>query len=177
MWSTFKSTCLCLGLVLAIGCNPPINDKRDFAEALLLTDTGRSTRGSQMGQVPAEVKEKERFTLMHDSDSLLIYEGEVPYDERDVRCVTYYSFDDYGLFEVQFDIYPPTPSDAEKVFAAIKGKLTLVYGRPYSTGTGWSFSTFSPSNNVIEITLTDESAEAGVPFISLNFIEPLDDEV
>lgn len=160
-------------------CNPPINDKRDFASAMLNSDSGRNVRGFQMGDTPSEVKKSENFGLDFESDSLLVYKGMVPYDDRDVNVSIYYSFDDFGLFEIQFDIYPRSMSDAGSVFLALKGKLTLIYGRPLSldAGNGWRFNTFSPSNSIIDIVLTDESKESGTPFISLNFMEALEDEI
>lgn len=176
----FKPSLLAL-IVLACltACSPPISDKRDFASAMLNSDSGRNVRGFQMGDTPEEVKLSEDFDVDFESDSLLVYEGVVPYDGRDVNVTVYYSFDDFGLFEIQFDIYPRSMDDASSVFLALKGKLTLIYGRPLSlkAGNGWRFNTFSPSNSIIDIVLTDESKESGTPFISLNFMEALEDEI
>lgn len=160
-------------------CSPPIADKRDFAGAMLNSDSGRNVRGFQMGDTPAEIKVSENFDLDFESDSLLVYQGVVPYDGRDVNVAVYYSFDDFGLFEIQFDIYPRSMGDAKNVFIALKGKLTLIYGRPLSldAGNGWRFNTFSPSNSIIDIVLTNESKESGTPFVSLNFMEALEDEI
>jgi hypothetical protein len=109
---------------------------------------------------------------------LLVFDGEVHYDGRPVRTTVYYSFDDFGLFEIQFDLFPRSPGDASKVFRALKAKLTLIYGRAIQlTPKTMRFSTFSPSNNVVELTLSDETDESGMPFISFNIIEPLDDEI
>lgn len=174
----FKFGSVCLGIMfLAVACNPPVANKRDFTEALLLTESGRTIRGSVMGLGPNDVLEKEVMEPIHQSDTLLIFDGDIHYDKRSVHTTVYYSFDSYGLFEIQFDILPQSAADAELVFRALRNKLTMIYGRPDQDGIALRFSTFSPSNNVVEITLSDESMDSGEPFISLNFLEPLDDEI
>ncbi len=170
---------LFLGVLLfaLTACSPPVGDKRDFAEALLKSESGRTIRGSQIGDQSDQVKSRETFDLVSYNDGILSYTGSVEYDKRTVDVGLIYTFDDFGLYEVQFDIFPGNNSDKERIMMALKGKLTMMYGRPSGVAGGLRFTTFSPSNNTMEITLLDESEDYGEPYVSLNFIEPLEDEI
>lgn len=162
---------------IVAACNPPMADKRDFSNALLETEAGRSIRGLQMGFSREQVLEKEEWSLESESDTLLVYKAVLPYDDRDVEVTAYYNFDTYGLFEMQFDLFPKSDKDAERVFRAVKSKCTVLYGRPQPAPAGWRYTTYSRTNSIIEITLGNETPDAGRPFVSLNFLEPLEDEV
>lgn len=130
-----------------------------------------------MGFKLEQVREIESWQLVAESDTLLVYEAVLPYDGRDVEVTAYYNFDLYGLFEMQFDIFPQSDKDANLVFRAMKSKCTMLFGRPQPAPAGWSYTTYSPSNRIVEITLGNETPDAGRPFVSLNLLEPLEDEV
>ncbi|MFN2423059.1 MAG: hypothetical protein ABR572_04730 [Cryomorphaceae bacterium] len=182
MWKWFNMAFpVLLAALWLVGCGqPPVeseDEKLPFSQNLLNPGDAAGIRGSQPGDSPEEVRVRETFTLNEDSDSLLVYTGQLDFDESSVSITVFYNFDEFGLFEFQFDLRPESRSGAKVLHDQLKEFLTAQYGEPKQPGTALRFTSFSPSNNVVEITLSDESTEVGTPFVSLNFLEPLDDEI
>lgn len=178
-WFNIASVALLAALWLA-GCEQPppaAEEEPPFARVLLNPGDAAAIRGSQPGDTPDEVRDRETFTLREGSDTLLVYTGQLEFGDSPVSVTVFYNFDEFGLFEFQFDLRPASRPEASALFEELKIFLTALYGDPEPMGTGLRFTSFSPSNNVVEITLSDESAETGTPFVSLNFLEPLDDEI
>ncbi len=166
-----------LGIALMAACNPETIQKRDFATEVLRSEKGRKIRGIELGKTMEAARQLETAELVSSSDSSLVFREDVSYRGRKVELELHYNFDQYGLFEVQIDVFPASMSDAEKCFLALKRKLTLMYGSPKPMGQGWRYTTFSLTNNIVEVSLHNESRDAGKPFVSINFLEPLDDEL
>ncbi len=178
MWKWFKYGAAAGVLLFFAGCaDPAREDASGFAAVILAPGEGASIRGTQLGDALEAVRKRETFVLTEEGLTHLIYESEVDINERPAEVSVYYNFDEFGLFEIQIDIFPEERADAVLAFDRLKTLLTSLYGAPRKALGGLRFTSYSPSNNVVEITLTDESAEAGVPFVSLNYLEPLDDEV
>lgn len=178
MWKWFKYAAAPAVLLFLAGCeSPPQKEEPTFGTEILAPGEGASVRGAQLGDALEAVREREAFTLAEEGLSHLVYESEVDINERPAEVTVYYNFDEFGLFEIQIDLYPAERADAVLAFDHLKTMLTTLYGAPRKALGGLRFTSYSPSNNVVEITLSDESRDAGVPFVSLNYLEPLDDEV
>lgn len=180
MWKWFSPALLAiLAASWFSGCEQPpaTKEKLSFAQMLLDPSDSSGIRGSHPGDSPEEVRKRETLEPEVNTDTLLIYAWQRDFDERPVEVMLFYSFDEFGLFEFQFDLRPESGSEASALFRELETLLTARYGEPIPTRTGLRFTSFSPSNNVVEITLSDESKELGSPFVSLNFLEPLDDEI
>lgn len=178
MWKWFKYCAAAAGLLILAGCDSPAHkEEPGFGAVILAPGEGASIRGSQLGDALEAVRERETFALTEEGLTHLVFESEVDINERPSEVTVYYNFDEFGLFEIQIDIFPAERADAVIAFDHLKTLLTTLYGAPRKALGGLRFTSYSPSNNVVEITLTDESGEAGVPFVSLNYLEPLDDEV
>lgn len=179
MWKWFNFTFLAVITSLWIsGCNQPaVEEEASFPQTLLDPGSSAAIRGSQPGDTPDKVRKRETLDLSKNTDSLLVYVGQLDFNERPVDITLLYSFDEFGLYEFQFDLYPASKSDASNLFGEFRNFLTTLYGVPKKDGLSLRFTSFSPSNNTVEVTLTDETSQAETPFVTLIFLETLDDEI
>ena len=134
-------------------------------------------RGHQMGDTAQSVRRSESTTPIVDTDSLLQYHYFYHFESDSTDIDVYYTIDSYGLFEIQADLHPKTKEGAKKLMTKITDILNQKYGSYKEMGLVQRWTTNSPSNELIEITLSNESEDYGSPFISLNFLEPLPNEI
>lgn len=134
-------------------------------------------RGHQMGDLAQQVKEAEPGAPRIFLDTLVEYDYTYIFNQDTTVVDIIYTIDSYGLFEIQVDMYPQSPEGAKRLMDQIPEKLSGNYGEPRPIGIVQRWTTNSRSNNLVEITLSNESEDAGKPFISLNYLEPLPDEL
>lgn len=146
-------------------------------DSVFREDTTGLIRGSAMGDLPEDVVKREDGTPVVNSDTLVEYDYSYNLTTGNTDTRLYYAFDEFGLFEVQIDLYPETEDEAEALRLEIEKELTTNYGKSKELGSLKRWTTFSRSNSLVEITLSDESGDVGKPFISLNYLEPLPDEI
>jgi hypothetical protein len=111
------------------------------------------------------------------SDSLIQYQFNYIDDADTLEVDIYYAFDTFGLFEIQSDIYTSGSFENKAWLNQLKAGLTAQFGDAESLGSTHRWTTSSPSNNIVEISLGVERDIDGIPFISLNILEPLDNEL
>lgn len=134
-------------------------------------------RGHQMGDTAQSIRQNEINAPIVDTDSLLQYHYFYNLESDSTEIDFYYTIDSYGLFEIQADLHPRTQEGAKKILAKITETLNKKYGDYREVGLVHRWTTNSPSNELIEITLSNESEDYGEPFVSLNFLEPLPNEI
>ena len=134
-------------------------------------------RGSAMGDLPEDVLAKEKGKATVESDSIVEYDYTFKLQSGKTRIHLFYTFDEFGLFEIQTDFYPESEASAEDLMPILIAELTEKFGNPKQTGVILRWTTVSKSNSLIEITLSNETPDAGEPFVSLNYLEPLPDEL
>ncbi len=152
-------------------------EKKDSIDSVFQLADDALFRGSNIGDNPDQVRKNEKSIVVIDTDSLLHYQSTYTFESGASDVEMYYTFDEFGLFEIQVDFYPNNSEAPAKLISKIKDILTTRFGNPKELGTAKRWTTYSASNNLVEITLSDESADAEVPFVSLNFLEPLPDEI
>lgn len=165
--------------VFACATEPPTQDEELVVEfdSVFGEDSVGLIRGSAMGDLPGDIVKREEGTPTVNSDSLVEYDYSYNLKTGNTNAHLYYTFDEFGLFEVQMDLYPENEDDAKALRSEIEEELTTKYGKSKELGSIKRWTTFSRSNSLVEITLSNESADAGKPFISLNYLEPLPDEI
>lgn len=146
-------------------------------DSILRKDTTGLIRGSAMGDLPEDVLSREEGTPVVNSDTLVEYGYSYNLITGKTDARLYYAFDEFGLFEIQIDMFPETEDEAKDLRSEIEDELTAKYGKSKELGSLKRWTTFSRSNSLVEITLSNESADQGKPFISLNYLEPLPDEI
>lgn len=171
---------LCVVVIVAFSCKTEkSNDvkKENFFDTIFINDSIGLIRGSNMAVLPDEVLKNEPGKPVLENDSILeyVYDYELPTGKTKTRL--HYNFDEFGLFEIQIDLYPETEEDAKKMITEIDEYLTQKFGNSKALGTVKRWTTFGQSNRLIEITLSNETADFGKPFVSLNYLEPLPDEI
>lgn len=134
-------------------------------------------RGSNISDKPSQVRTKETAVPTADSDSLIEYDYSFQLKSGTTEMHVFYTFDEFGLFEIQVDFYPESDEKAKDLVPKLEEQLTTRFGEPKEIGLSKRWTTFSVSNNIIEITLSNESTDAENAFISLNYLEPLPDEI
>lgn len=134
-------------------------------------------RSHQMGDSAEAIRATEPSIPLLDTDTLLKYNYTYNLESDTTAVDIFYTIDSYGLFEIQVDMRPETLDGTEELMRKTSAILTRKYGDYKKMGIVRRWTTNSPSNNLIEITLSNESEDAGEPFVSLNFLEPLPDEL
>jgi len=152
-------------------------EKKDSIDSVFQPVDDALFRGSNIGDNPGQVRNDEKSIIVTDTDSLLHYQNTYTFESGVSDVEVYYTFDEFGLFEIQVDFYPKNAETPGKLMPKIESYLTTRFGNSKALGTAKRWTTNSSSNNLVEITLSDESDDAEVPFVSLNFLEPLPDEI
>ncbi len=162
-----------LAIILA-ACSPQPKKDIDVCRAVVVPEANGLIRGAKMGMTQNELKSVESGVLVGESDSLLFFQTGFLLDDT-IKANVFYSFDSFGLFEVQLDLYRANskwPSDQLK---ELDSCFTSAFGEYDKLGSTKRWTTISGSNSVIEISLGIELDQDDKPFLSLNFLEPLDD--
>lgn len=146
-------------------------------ETVFGTDKEGLFRGSDISDTPNKVRANEKAVPTVDSDSLIEYDYTFQLETGATEMHLFYTFDEFGLFEIQVDLYPETDEKAKELLPELEEQLTTRFGEPKEAGLAKRWTTFSVSNNIIEITLSNESSDSENAFISLNYLEPLPDEI
>jgi|SRR5690554_987979 len=168
-----------ISCVFACASEQPKQEDGQIVEfdSIFREDTTGLIRGSAMGDLPEDIVNSEHAEPVINSDTLVEYEYAFHLKTGNADARLYYTFDEFGLFEVQIDLYPETEDAAKALKLEIEKELTAKYGDSKELGSLKRWTTFSRSNSLVEITLSNESADFGKPFISLNYLEPLPDEI
>jgi len=162
-------------LFLAAGCTQEGRIESSQQEEVLIDDSGRF-RGYLLGASPDTVLAAEKWTPVVANDSIIEYSERVYFSEDTVSLDVYLAFDTYGLFEVQVDVFTMDDTLAETILDHWSDVLNTAFGEHETLIAAKRWTTFSASNNTVEITLSQERNDRGRKFISLNYLEPLDDE-
>ena len=133
-------------------------------------------RGVSIGDGIEAVKSKEKNKPSEETATNLHYRNIIGDYDSSYYEVNY-TFDELGLFEIQADVFLQDQAVSKEFFDQIKTKFNDKYGAPSGDEgmTGWVSK--SKKNTSIEITLSNEGVEYVRPFISINFIEPLEEGV
>jgi hypothetical protein len=162
-------------LLLVIGCAQEEKVENNQQEDVFIDSSGLF-RGYLLGSPPDSVLAVESWTPAVSNDSIIEYSKRVYFSEDTVLLDAYLAFDTYGLFEVQVDIFTMDDTLAETMLENWSAALSTAFGKHENLIAAKRWTTFSESNNTVEITLSQERNDQGQKFISLNYLEPLDDE-
>ncbi len=172
--STLKVFSLFFFSTILFACNN-VQEKAEISE-FTLSDEGAIFRKVNMGDSPADVKSSETADPVFLSDTLMQYRTELAWKGEKIGSDLYYNFDEYGLFEIQADYFAPA-SKRDSIFKSMNNLLTEEYGSPSRSFESLRWTTPSASNTLIEVSLSKETDLDGNPFISLNYLEPLNEEL
>lgn len=161
-----------LALILLVGCT----SAPDRSDDMLLSADGALFRSVKMGDTADEIKHSEHADPVFLSDTLLQYTEVLAFNDREVKLTIYYSIDEYGLFEVQADYYT-NETLRDELFIELEKKLNQAYGEHTLRFDSFRWTTPSASNTLIEISLSKELNENKQPFVSLNYLEPINEEL
>jgi len=167
-------------LLLLFACgNEPKQKEAELQPVLaqLFGDSEGLFRDADIGQQISQTEIPDSAEVLQNTDSLISYKLQVNRLDSSSEVTVYYTFDDFGLFEIQVDIFPLNPNASSYYMSILQDELTGRYGDFNQMGAVKRWTTVSPSNNRVEISLSNESADYGEPFISLNYLEPLEEEI
>lgn len=102
---------------------------------------------------------------------------DISWKETAQSLEVFYTFDSYGLYEIQADLYIDDKDDTKEAFSIFQTYFDSLYGASACEGGTCLWTTFSISNLVVEVSLSIESVDSNSSFISINFLEPLTDEI
>lgn len=162
-----------LGIVFFACSNEPAETEES---EFVLSAEGAIFREVNMGDSPGDVKSAEKAEPVFLSDTLMQYRTELAWKGTKIGSDLYYNFDEYGLFEIQAD-YFAAESKRDSLFQSMNNLLTEEYGSPSRNFESLRWTTPSASNTLIEISLSKEIDLEGHSFISLNYLEPLNEEL
>jgi len=158
-----------------LACAEEIPKEKSYPEDLLIDSNGLF-RNYELGVSPDSIKVIEGWTPAISNDSTLQFHETIHFGGDTVLIDVYLAFDAFGLFEVQVDLFVPSDSLSEVAMDHWSETLTSSFGDYDKILFSRQWTTFSEANNVVEITLSQERNDENQPFVSLNYLEPLDDE-
>ncbi|MCA1763474.1 MAG: hypothetical protein ABR574_07570 [Cryomorphaceae bacterium] len=167
-------------LLLLFACGSETGQKEEAMKPIitqLFANNQGLFRDASIGQSYAETNIPDSAEIIQNTDSLIQYELDIQYGDSSSNVTVYYTFDDFGLFEIQVDVFPRGKEAAAYYMNLLEDELSERFGDYNRIGAVKRWTTASPSNNRVEISLSNETADYGEPFISLNFLEPLEEEV
>jgi len=127
-------------------------------------------RGHRMGDALDSIAGREREFLFRRTLDELNYS--IPFSQTDsAHFDVIYVFDQFGLFEIQVDIYASSTKETKQLYKEFREILISRYGSPIEKSESAFWKAKTGEHN-IEITLRDESADYEKPFLSLNILEP-----
>jgi len=127
-------------------------------------------RGHRMGDALDSIAGREREFLFRRTLDELNYS--IPFSHTDsAHFDVIYVFDQFGLFEIQVDIYASSAKETKQLYKDFREILISRYGSPIEKPESAFWKAKTGDHN-IEITLRDESADYDKPFLSLNILEP-----
>lgn len=139
------------------------------------TESGQ-LRGMSIGDEKEKVLALETLELIEDNDDELYYSAVLDAESESSFSV-YYIFDQYGLFEIQVDVFPVDGAEVKELFDDFEKLFSERYGDGEKKGNAIIWSTYSRNNTHIDVRLSNESADYGKPFLSINFFEPMETEI
>lgn len=160
-----------LTLIGLYGCNTEKKQEElPVSVAAQIIGNGGEFRGHKMGDALDSIAGREREFLFKRTRDELNYS--IPFSQTDsAHFDVIYVFDQFGLFEVQVDIYASTFEETTELFKDFREILVGRYGAPIEKPKSAFWKATSGEHN-IEITLRDESVDYDKPFLSLNILEP-----
>ncbi len=173
--TTLKWFSFSIPVLLVFSCTQVEESTENRQEEVLIESSG-FFRGYEMGWTTDSLAANEKWSPVVSNDSTIEYHEEVVIFEDTVLLEAYLAFDAYGLFEVQVDVFTNNDTLSEAIIDRWSTILSEPFGEPENLLTFRRWITFSESNNTVEITLSQERSGGNQKFISLNYLEPLDDE-
>lgn len=165
-------------LLLACGPEPKQDKSESQSVATQLLGEGEGLfRDANIGASYGHTELPDSAQVLQNTDSLISYKLQIHRGDSSSQVTVYYTFDDFGLFEIQVDVFPLQAEASEYYMNLLEKELTNRFGDYNRVGAVKRWTTVSPSNNTVEISLSNESADYGEPFISLNYLEPLEEEI
>jgi hypothetical protein len=173
--TTLKRYSFLLLTLVLISCAQVEEKEEVYQEEIFIENSG-FFRGYKLGCLPDSVLAAEKWIPVVSNDSTIEYHEEVVLLDDTFMLNAYLAFDTYGLFEVQVDVFTNDDTLSNSIIENWSTRLTDPFGEYESILTSRRWTTFSQSNSTIEITLSQEQNNQRKKFISLNYLEPLNDE-
>jgi hypothetical protein len=167
-----------LGLILFIFFLASCSEQQGSPEQALREVGGdlknSHLRGVSIGNSKDEVKSKEKKSPTEETESNLLYRNYTSNIDSSYYEINY-NFDELGLFEIQTDVFLQSAENSKAFFELLKNKFNDKYGSPTGEGEIISWSSKTDKGTALEVTISHEGIEYIKPFISINFIEPLEE--
>ncbi len=137
-------------------------------------------RGVSLGMSLDEVKEVEAKEHLYSSSSNEL-QYKVPLADRKGKSrghvVVFYSFDEYGLFEVHIDVHPDREKTAAELFDRFSDHFDQRYGKSSEGEYGYmTWLTSSQAGHEVEVSLINATENRGEPLLSITFFERYEEE-
>lgn len=161
-------------LLLLAGCSSPEPVEVEGFNLLkfLVGKEAGHFRGSNIGESMKEVEKREAQTPAKLNEKELKYVIKIP--EKDSAYMeVFYQFDQYGLFEIQADVYLFDQELTGQLFAEFRTHFDKLYGKSTMDSGYTSWKTLSKRKYEINISLIDESEDYGYSLLSITFHEEL----
>jgi len=142
----------------------------------ILLDSLGWFRGYKLGDSPEDILSMEAWQPAIQTDTLIEIKQDIRFKEQTIPTSIFLSFDELGLFEVQADLWVDSDSISKLMLKEFKERLGANFGNYQTIGDELRWTTNSASNTIIEITLSQDQSENNHQFLSLNYLEPLDDK-
>jgi hypothetical protein len=154
---------------LISSCEAEKPKERTIEDILETVDEG-DFRGNKLGDDIQKVMAREQDNIVYSMPDELTCR--IPMDIRDSTFYEIsYNFNDMGLYVIELDVFPKSLEVAQQLFGRFKTYYDNKYGKSTVDDgyTSWFIS--STRGTDVEISMIDESAEKGMPYLTIMFYE------
>jgi hypothetical protein len=158
-----------IGLVFLMACDTPPPEEEPIDRILGVGDTG-IFRGVDIGDSRNAVVALEAEHIVYNMPDELTCR--IPLDLKDSTYYDItYNFNEGGVHVIELDIFPESDNVTRTLFNDFKAYYDLRFGES-SVDDGFTmWTTRSYRGTAIEVSMIDESREAGRPYLTVNFYE------
>lgn len=161
------------GLLFLAGCASEEDTTKVFTLlSHIAGEQGGHFRGATIGDSPQDIVDFELAKPAKTTEEELVYRFEIPETDSGYFEV-FYQFDQYGLFEIQVDIYLFDRERTAELFSDFRGYFNELYGESTMDSGYTTWKTLSKRKYEINVSLIDESEDYGYSLLSITFNEEL----
>lgn len=156
-------------IFILASCEPPPSGEQPIDHILGVKDSGLF-RGLDVGASRNAVAAKEAEHIVHQMPDELTCR--IPLDLKDSAFYDItYNFDEEGLRVIELDIFPASNPVKQDLYNNFKAHYDRRFGQSSEDDGFTMWTTRSHRGTAIEVSMVDESAEIGRPYLSVNFYE------
>lgn len=150
------------------GSAPP--QEQQGPDAIVGGSHGADFRGSNMGDHPGEVMEKEGSRAVYSMPDELVYRINAGKKDSTWYEISY-NFNEQGLYNIDLEVVAKSDIVLRKVMSDFEIYYTSKYGEPTNNEGILLWRTMTESGSIVTVSITDSLTKMNQPALRVNYFE------